>query len=375
MVVIKTLIPLLLAATSGVQAHPGEDHAAEARHRRAALSQMRSISSCSSSLEQHGIAAAGARRRHALATGMRKRGVFGRDLYQALNTSHHSNLTGITPDTDSSTLFAGNQSCSLVPETTQGPYYVTGEMIRSDVTEEQEGVPLYMDIQFIDVNTCSPVEGVAVDYWSANATGSYSGISTQAGLNTTWLRGLQVTDQDGVVGFQAIVPGHYSGRTHHVHLLAHSPGNWTRLSNGTITGGNNTPHIGQVFFDQALVDEVETLEPYTKNTQSWTKNDEDNIVVQEAIATGVDPMVNYVLLGESVADGIFAWVSVGINPEAVYEVDSAVQHTADGGIENDCFEMINLTPNDPELPPLPSYCSSVISSTSAPVSALSTSIA
>ncbi|KAH0437465.1 hypothetical protein CcaCcLH18_03816 [Colletotrichum camelliae] len=284
-------------------------------------------------------------------------------------------MTGITPDTDSSTLFAGNQSCSLVPETTQGPYYVTGEMIRSDVTEEQEGVPLYMDIQFIDVNTCSPVEGVAVDYWSANATGSYSGISTQAGLNTTWLRGLQVTDQDGVVGFQAIVPGHYSGRTHHVHLLAHSPGNWTRLSNGTITGGNNTPHIGQVFFDQALVDEVETLEPYTKNTQSWTKNDEDNIVVQEATATGVDPMVNYVLLGESVADGIFAWVSVGINPEAVYEVDSAVQHTADGGIENDCFEMINLTPDDPELPPLPSYCSGVISSSSASASALSTSIA
>ncbi|KAF9878237.1 hypothetical protein CkaCkLH20_04275 [Colletotrichum karsti] len=369
MVVLKTLVPWLLAATNMVSAHPGEDHAAEALRRRAALSKVRSLSACSSALEERGITAASARRRHALASRMQKRTVLARDYDTALNTSHHSNLTGITTDVDPSIIFSGNQSCALVPETTQGPYYVTGEMIRSNVTEDQAGVPLYLDIQFIDVNSCSPVEGVAVDYWSANATGGYSGISSQAGLNTTWLRGIQITDEDGVAGFQGIIPGHYAGRTHHIHLLTHSPGNWTRLPNGTITGGNSTPHIGQVFFDQDLVNEVETLEPYTSNTQSWTKNDEDTIVLQEAIATGVDPMVNYVLLGNSVADGIFAWVSVGIDPTAVYEVDSAVRHTADGGIEDECYEMINLSPLDPALPPLPSYCSSVLSSASASATA------
>lgn len=349
---------IFLAALLGqrVMAHPGADHAAEALQRKSALVHTRSLASCQSALEARGVPQAAALRRRGLLSKMQKRAFVERDLDQALNTTHHSNLTGLTADTDPSVLFTGNRSCSLVPETTQGPYYVSGEMIRSETTEDQVGVPLYLDVQFIDTTTCAPIEGVAVDYWHANATGYYSGISSQAGLNTTWLRGIQVTDESGVVGFQGIIPGHYTGRTHHIHLLAHSPGNWTTLENGTITGGNNTPHIGQVFFDQDLVDEVETLSPYTLNTQSWTKNDEDNIVVQEAEATGVDPMANYVLLGDSVADGVIAWISVGIDPSAVYEVDSAVQHTADGGIEDPCFLMINLTPDDPDLPPLPASC-------------------
>uniref|UniRef100_H3H631 Pectate lyase n=1 Tax=Phytophthora ramorum TaxID=164328 RepID=H3H631_PHYRM len=45
----------------------------------------------------------------------------------------------------------------LEPEVTQGPYYVNGELVRSDVREDQEGVDLYADVQIIDVNTCEPV--------------------------------------------------------------------------------------------------------------------------------------------------------------------------------------------------------------------------
>ncbi|KAI1853919.1 hypothetical protein JX265_012604 [Neoarthrinium moseri] len=363
---------VLLMALAGerVIGHPGADHSTEALQRKEALARTRTLASCSTALEARGIPQAAARRRNVLLSRMQKRTIHERDLDKALNSTHHSNLTGITTETDPSILFSGNGSCALVPETTQGPYYVTGELIRSDLTEDQIGVPLYLDVQFIDTTTCEPVEGVAVDYWHANATGSYSGIASQAGLNTTWLRGIQITDKDGVVGFRSIVPGHYTGRTHHIHLLAHSPGNWSQLENGTITGGNNTPHIGQVFFDQDLVDEVETLEPYTLNTQTWTKNDQDNIVVQEAEATGVDPMANYVLLGDSVSDGVLAWISVGMDPSAVYKVDSAVQHTADGGIEDPCFLMINLTPDDPALPPLPASCTAV-SSAAASVTARS----
>lgn len=368
MVQVKSLLFLSLGLAT-VLAHPGEDHAAEARQRRTALAKTRSIATCSSSLESRGINVAAAHRRRGLLSKFQKRAIVERDLDLALNTSHHSNLTGVTQDTDPSVLFSGNGSCALVPETTQGPYYVTGEFIRSNAIEDQVGVPLYLDVQFIDTNTCEPLEGAAVDYWHCNATGYYSGIESQAGLNTTWLRGIQVTDEDGVIAVQSIMPGHYAGRTHHIHLLTHSPGDWTQLPNGTITGGNNTPHIGQVFFDQDLVDQVELVEPYTQNTQSWTKNDEDNIVVQEAEATGVDPMANYVLLGDTVADGIFAWITVAIDPTAVYEVDEAVRHTADGGAVNDCFEMINLSPDDPPLPDLPASCSAA---TSAAATATST---
>lgn len=30
------------------------------------------------------------------------------------------------------------------------------------------GVPLYMDIQLINTNTCEPLLGVALDFWSAS---------------------------------------------------------------------------------------------------------------------------------------------------------------------------------------------------------------
>ena len=45
-----------------------------------------------------------------------------------------------------------------------GPYYVSGEYVREDLREDQEGVPLWLDLQFIDVSTCSPVSaGIFVD--------------------------------------------------------------------------------------------------------------------------------------------------------------------------------------------------------------------
>ena len=37
---------------------------------------------------------------------------------------------------------------------------IDGEMIRKDIVEDQEGVPLYLDIQLIDTSTCEPVPAV-----------------------------------------------------------------------------------------------------------------------------------------------------------------------------------------------------------------------
>jgi protocatechuate 3,4-dioxygenase beta subunit len=36
-------------------------------------------------------------------------------------------------------------------------------------------------------------------------------------INTTTLRGVQFTDADGIAAFDTVVPGHYAGRTNHVH--------------------------------------------------------------------------------------------------------------------------------------------------------------
>lgn len=52
-----------------------------------------------------------------------------------------SNTTMFTPP---ATLFESysNASCILTPEVTEGPYYVSGEHIRQNVIESQEGVPV-----------------------------------------------------------------------------------------------------------------------------------------------------------------------------------------------------------------------------------------
>lgn len=46
-------------------------------------------------------------------------------------------------------------------------------------------------------------------------------------INSTTLRGVQPTDEDGIALFDTLVPGHYAGRTNHIHgeylSLPHTP--------------------------------------------------------------------------------------------------------------------------------------------------------
>jgi hypothetical protein len=42
---------------------------------------------------------------------------------------------------------------------------VQGEFIRHDITETQPGVPVYLDEQFINSNSCEPITGLYADIW------------------------------------------------------------------------------------------------------------------------------------------------------------------------------------------------------------------
>jgi protocatechuate 3,4-dioxygenase beta subunit len=263
-------------------------------------------------------------------------------------------LTGITVDTDPSVLFSGNNSCILTPETTEGPYWVEGEVVRSNVTEDQEGVPLHLDIQLIDVNTCEPVPQAYLEIWHCNATGVYGGVVNDGNGNTndltnidkTFLRGIQESDESGVVEFDTIFPGHYVGRTvsvspicllslakfglqTHIHVLTHTGA--SLLANNTLSGGNFT-HVGQIFADQDLISLVEATAPYNTNTQELTTNAEDGILAGEA--ADVDPMIEYVLVGDEIEQGLFGWIAFGFDNTASYNVTPAVYWTSDGGVKN-----------------------------------------
>ncbi|KAI0192195.1 Intradiol ring-cleavage dioxygenase [Xylaria flabelliformis] len=318
----------LLGATV---AHPGdsqdevrrelEAHAAARPVARSALN------ACASAPNTAALKARSVARRAATAEALRqKRGIAHKSLKSKRDQAgfakwsavdHDSSSLGYDLNTPLDTIFDSNSTCALVPEVTIGPYWVAGELIRADITDGQTGVPVHLDLQFIDINSCEPIPAdTLVDIWACNSTGVYSGVSAtgQGGLNTTHGRGIQSTDADGVVQFDTIFPGHYTGRTPHIHLM--STAGATLLENNTYVSDSGTPsHIGQLFFDQDLITEVEELEPYASNQQSLTLNSQDGIGISEA-TVDYDPFVDYVRLGDSLNDGLLAFLTVFVDTTA-----------------------------------------------------------
>ncbi|MCS7483033.1 hypothetical protein ACFFQW_38805 [Umezawaea endophytica] len=128
---------------------------------------------------------------------------------------------------------AGHATAASSP----GPYYIADPPVRTDVREDREGLPLLLRVRTVDVDTGEPVAGASVEIWHCDAFGTYSGYQaydpdkfpnmplmvlrryrpTDA---TTFLRGRQVADGDGVVEFRTVVPGWYTPRTLHIHYRA-----------------------------------------------------------------------------------------------------------------------------------------------------------
>lgn len=176
-----------------------------------------------------------------------------------------------------------------------------------------------------------------IDIWSCNSTGAYSGVSAagQGGLASTYLRGVQPTDSDGVVRFDTVFPGHYEGRASHQHIIAHVGAQL--LTNGTYTGGA-VAHLSQLFFDQALRDAVEALAPYKENQIAVTTNLEDGFNGY-ASTSAYDPFLNYAVLGSGLSDGLFGWHELGINTSANWDdyATYASVWTEAGGYDNPGF--------------------------------------
>ncbi|KKY22159.1 putative extracellular dioxygenase [Phaeomoniella chlamydospora] len=354
MVQLALFSTVLVAALASVgTAHPGHNVQEEALERREFLkNNVRSIDTCASHLNTRGHAQRSLERRQKLAEELRRKRAIAslpylkaRDVDTVLNTSHLSNVTGyLTSDgqIDESVLFSDNTSCVLQPDVTQGPYYVSGELIRRNITEGIGGVPLTIDIQLVDTSTCEPVPNIYLDFWHCNATGVYSGIvesgngnsGDSANINSTFLRGIQESDSDGVVQFDSIMPGHYLSRTNHIHILAHSPNASTVYPNNTLgTNQLTATHVGQLFFDQDLITQFEAAEPYATNTQEVTENADDSILAEEADTS--DPIVEYVLLGDSIEDGVLAWITIGINVTETSTVNAAAYYGENGGVADE----------------------------------------
>ncbi|KAK4215037.1 aromatic compound dioxygenase [Rhypophila decipiens] len=328
---ITSLVAVFLLGHA-IQAHPGHDVHHEAALRRHYLSvQDNSLDHCAEVFAAEGVHRRTIDRRAARVS----------ELSPNLESRQapkippsHKGSQGYKPDTDPQLVFGSNKACVLTPEVTEGPFYVQGQDVRSNIVEQEKGVALHLDFQLIDVTTCKPMKDVYIELWNVNATGVYSGaVSPVNGvggdtknLDRTFLRGAQKTDEDGVVQFQTNFPGHYAGRATHIHLMTHL--NAEPKANNTMWDLSAT-YAGQLFFDQDLIDAIEKLDPYNKNRQSKMRNTQDTILLQETPTA--DPYLEYVYLGDKVDAGLFAWYRLGVNPSHNRTIMAAAQRFKEGG--------------------------------------------
>ena len=170
-------------------------------------------------------------------------------------------------------------NCTLTPETTEGPYWVDERLRRSDVTDGQSGVPLTLALGVYEADAArSPYPGAVIDIWQANALGLYSDQPQQPRADTggqTFLRGCQISGNDGAVEFRTIYPGWYEGRALHVHVRVRT------FAANEMTFTFTT----QVFFAEETNAAVLGTYPYNQRSDPDTTNATDSIFVPELIAT------------------------------------------------------------------------------------------
>ncbi|RPA75064.1 aromatic compound dioxygenase [Ascobolus immersus RN42] len=202
--------------------------------------------------------------------------------------------------------------CVLAPEVTVGPYYVSSQLVRDDIREDQPGVPLLLDVQVIDVTTCQVIPKVIMDFWHCNTTGKYSGFSAEGTAGLTFNRGLAQSDEDGIIQITSNFPGWYQGRATHIHIAAHQG---ATVSSSKITGGT-VSHIGQIFFPESTLEEIDTADVYKTNRVTRLKNANDGIFSQQN--SGYNALSTVVKLGSKLSDGLVASITVGLNPSKDY---------------------------------------------------------
>lgn len=119
----------------------------------------------------------------------------------------------------------------------------------------------------------------------------------------------------GVVSFDTIFPGHYTGRAQHIHVGVHVAGTKPNDSDSDpeeSVSNNVVSLCAQIFFDQELASSSRQVPPYSQNKQPFTNNADDGFLAQEA-AGHFDPFVSWAYLGDDISDGLLAWVTVGAN--------------------------------------------------------------
>lgn len=163
-----------------------------------------------------------------------------------------------------------------IPEETAGPFPGDGSngpnvltesgIVRQDITDSfgsasgtADGVPLTLRFRVYDLSgdDIEPLAGAALYAWHCDRDGSYSMYDGDA-VDANYLRGVQVADDDGWLGFTTIFPGCYSGRWPHVHFEVYR-------SVDEATNAAHKQRTSQLAFPQDVCEEVYAAEGYEQS--------------------------------------------------------------------------------------------------------------
>lgn len=208
----------------------------------------------------------------------------------------------------------------LSPEQIAGPFFRNPKLIRRNISESADGIPLVLRLAIVDAMTGQPVTGALVDIWHCNARGVYSGWSKldpdkevdAADIGSiprtdddTYLRGGQFTDKKGIVRFTTIYPGFYAGRALHIHVAVR------------ITSGNNfleerhVAWVGQLYFPEVASRSVLNTREYGGRSIASLPNHEDFHFRHQG--GDASTLTVHTLGRDSNEDGFFGHTTIGID--------------------------------------------------------------
>lgn len=198
--------------------------------------------------------------------------------------------------------FASLGTCLVLPELTAGPFPTIEQMERRDITEGKAGHPLRVGIQVVD-ESCEPIPGATVEIWHCDVDGDYSAYADGAteeddAEGSTFFRGFQVTNDDGIVEFHTVYPGWYTGRAIHIHSAVHID--------------DTTVLTTQYLFDDELNSQMMTEEPYAEFGEPDTTNSRDGVTGGTAETDGLLMTVS----DDDAIGGSRALIVVGVDPSA-----------------------------------------------------------
>lgn len=196
-----------------------------------------------------------------------------------------------------------DKMCIVPTKQVEGPFFIKSP-IRKNIIEDRIGIPINYKFGLVNADTCMPIAGAIVEIWQCDAEGRYSGYpedSTRsfmkslkfAGLKgmkgeihidpineKLYLRGTQISDNDGIVEFNSIFPGWYEPRATHIHLK--------------VTINEKEQVDIQYFFEQDLCDNIYSSHELYKEFGECPYTNENDLGLRDLVAEGVILKCNWI---------------------------------------------------------------------------------